>query len=58
VIDRVEVSRPAQHKTGYFGDVPKANLYYVLAWYGKTKPKTAKARIQQSKQMYYNTLSD
>ena len=34
---------------GRFGDVPQANL---LAWYGKTKPNTTKARIHQSKQMY------
>ena len=26
-----------------------------LAWYGKTKPNTAKAHIHQSKEMYYNT---
>jgi len=39
-------------KTGHFGDVPQANL---LAWYGKIKPKTTKARIYQSKEMHYNT---
>jgi len=28
----------------------------LLAWYGKeTKPNTTKARIHQSKEMYYNT---
>jgi len=27
----------------------------LLAWYGKTKPNTTKVRIDQSKQMYYNT---
>jgi len=26
-----------------------------LAWYEKTKPNTTKARIHQSKEMYYNT---
>jgi len=26
-----------------------------LAWYGKTKPNTTIAHIQQSKEMYYNT---
>jgi len=32
---------------------PNANL---LAWYRKTtKPNTTKARIYQSKEMYYNT---
>jgi len=44
--------RPTQHKIGHSGDVPQANL---LAWYGKTKPNTTKARIHQSKEMYYNT---
>jgi len=37
---------------GHFGDVPQANL---LACYGKTEPNTTKARILQSKEMYYNT---
>jgi len=46
------VLRPTRHKTGHFGNVPKANL---LAWYGKTKPNTTKAHIHQSKEMYYNT---
>jgi len=31
---------------------PQANL---LACYGKTKPNTTKALIQQSKEMYYDT---
>jgi len=26
-----------------------------LAWYGKTKPNTTKAHIQQAKETYYNT---
>jgi len=39
-------------KIDHIGDVPQANL---LAWYGKTKPKTTKAHIHQSKEMYYNT---
>jgi len=43
---------PTRHKIGHFGDVPQANL---LAWYRKTKPNTTKARIHQSKEMYYNT---
>ena len=47
----VLVLRPTRHKTGHFGDVPQANL---LAWYGKTKRNTTKARIHQSKEMYYN----
>ena len=45
----VKVLCPTQDKIGYFGDVPQANL---LAWYGKTKPNTIKARIHQSKEMY------
>jgi len=52
LIDWGKVLYPTRHTTGYFGDVPQANL---LAWYGKTKPNTTKARIHQSKQMYYNT---
>ena len=44
----VKLLHPTQHKMGNFGDVLQANL---LAWYGKTKPNTIKARIQQSKQM-------
>jgi len=36
--------RPTRHKTGHFGDVPRANL---LPWYGKTKPNTTKARLHQ-----------
>jgi len=43
---------PSRHKIGHFGDVPHTNLF---AWYGKTKPNTTKARIYQSKEMYYNT---
>ena len=49
---QVKVLRPTQHKMGHFGDVPQANL---LALYGKTKPNTTKARIHQSREMYYNT---
>jgi len=52
LIDWVKVLRPTRHKIGHFGDIPQANL---LAWYGKTKPNTTKARIHQSKEMYYNT---
>jgi len=48
----VKVLRPTRHKIGHFGDVLQANLF---AWYGKTKPNTTKARIHQSKEMYYNT---
>jgi len=48
----LKLLRPTQHKTGNFGYVPQANL---LAWYGKIKPNTTKARIRQSKEMYYNT---
>jgi len=40
---RVKVVRPNQHKIGHSGDVPQDNL---LAWHGKTKPSTTKARIQ------------
>jgi len=46
LIDWVVVLRPTWHKIGHFGDVSQANL---LAWYGKTKPDTTKARIHQSK---------
>jgi len=48
----VVVLRRTPNKIGHFGDVPQANF---LAWYGKTKPNTTKAHIQQSKDMYYNT---
>jgi len=48
----VKVLQPTQHKIGHFRDVPQANL---LAWYGKTKPNTARAHIYESKAMYYNT---
>ena len=37
---------PAWHKTGHYGDVPQGSL---LAWYGKTKPNTTKARISPLK---------
>jgi len=43
---RVKVVGRTEHKIGHFGDVPQANL---LAWCGKTKPNTTKARIHQSK---------
>jgi len=33
---------------------PPADQTNLSAWYGKTKPKTTKAHIHQSKQMYYN----
>jgi len=46
------VLRPTRHKIGHFGDVPQAN---PLAWYGKTKRNTTKARIHQTREMYYNT---
>ena len=52
LIDSIVVCRPTWHKIGHFGDDPQANL---LAWYRKTKPNTTKARIHQSKEMYYNT---
>jgi len=48
----VNVLHLTWYKIGHFGDVLQANL---LAWYGKTKPNTTKAHIQQSKEMYYNT---
>jgi len=41
LIDCVKVVRPTPHKIGHLGDVPQANL---LAWYGKTKTNTTKAR--------------
>ena len=37
---------PAWHKTGHYRDVPQGSL---LAWYGKTKPNTTKARISPLK---------
>ena len=41
------------HKIGHFGGASQANL---LAWHvNETKPNTTKARIHQSKEMYYNT---
>jgi len=49
-----KILRPIPHKIGHFKDVPQANL---LAWYGKTKPNTTKARIHQSKQKNYNTTT-
>jgi len=49
-LNELRFLRPTRHKTGHFGDVPQANL-----WYGKTKPNTTKAHIRQSKEMYYNT---
>jgi len=52
LIDRVKVLRLTQHKIGHSGDVLEVNL---LAWYGKTKPNTTKACIQQAKQMHFNT---
>jgi len=51
--DSVVVLCSTQHKIGHFGGVPQANL---SAWYGKTKPNTTKARIHQSKEMYYKSL--
>jgi len=47
----VKVLCPIQHKIGYFGDVPQANL---LAWYGKLN-LTTKARIHQSKEIKCTT---
>jgi len=42
-------------KMGHFGDVPQADL---LAWYGKTKPNTIKAHINQKKcTTRYNTYT-
>jgi len=43
-----KVLRSTRHTIGHFGDDPQANL---LAWHGKTKPDTTKARIHQSKEM-------
>ena len=51
-LDSVKVLCPTRHQVGHFRDVAQANL---LPWYGKTKPNTTKARIHQSKEMYYNT---
>jgi len=47
LIDSVKVSCPTQHKIAHFGNIPQAN---ILAWYGKTKPKSTKARIHQSRE--------
>jgi len=44
--DWVVVLHPTQHKIAHFRDIPQANL---LAWYGKTKPKTTKACIHHQK---------
>ena len=50
---RVMVLHPTRHKIGHFGDVsPSQSL--GLVW-KSTKPNTAKARVHQSKEMYYNT---
>jgi len=51
-IDLVVLLHPTRQKIGHSGDVPQDNL---LAWYGKTKPNTTKAHIQQSNEMYNNT---
>jgi len=49
----VVVLRHTRHRIGHFGDVsPSQSL--GLVW-KKTKPNTAKARIHQLKEMYYNT---
>jgi len=54
LIDSVVVLRPTRHKIGHFGHVsPSQSL--GLVWTKKTKRKTTKARIHQSKEMYYNT---
>jgi len=52
IIDSVVVLRPTELKIGHFGDINQAS---VLAWYGKAEPKTTKAHIHQSKELYYNT---
>ena len=41
-------------KTDHFGDVPQANL---MAWYGKNKPNTTEARIQQSKKVLQHKIN-
>ena len=53
LIEWVVFLRPPQHKIGYFGYVSRKPIF----WLGmeKTKPNTTKARIQQSKEIYYNT---
>jgi len=51
-LQQVKVLRNTQHKIGQLGDIPQANL---LAWYRKTEPNTTKARIHQSKEMYYSS---
>ena len=53
LIDWVVALRPTRHKIGHFGAVsPSQSLGSV---WKKTKYNATKARIQQSKQMYYNT---
>ena len=46
---------PARHRIGHFGDVSPSQ-YLGLVW-KKTKPNTTKARIHQSKEMYYNSCA-
>jgi len=53
LIDSVVVLRPTRHKIGHFGHVsPSQSL--GLVW-KKLNVTQQKARIHQSKEMYYNT---
>jgi len=46
---------PTRHKTGHFGDVFRSQSLGSV-WKKKTKPNTTKARIHQSKEMYYDKI--
>jgi len=53
LIDIVEVLHPTRHKIGHFGDVFPEKISRLGM--EKTKSNTIKARIPQSKELYYNT---